>query len=212
MARHTFITTVGAEKVGFRGHGVLTDVTYDDETVDIPSKSEIRKLITEEIGQVTQDINLLNRKLDEVAEQAKAATKDAAAAREAVERIVETARETFRDVIAELLAPHYRYLEEHLGIKPPDFENAKPKPLSKSKRGSISARSAAKPSPDKSQLAKGITDADEVESEGKIKRRVSKLAQKKAKSPQSKRVALQKKEVPAKSSAKSKGAKPCRKK
>ena len=180
------------------------------------TRSVVNKIVDEALARLCEKIDRENAKRDQkitkAAKQAATAAEDAAAVREAVERLVETARETFRDVIADLLAPHYRYLEEHLGIKPPDFENGNAKSSPKPEKRSISARSAAKHASDKSQLAKGNTDANEVESEGKTKRRVSKLAQKKAKSPQSKRVALQKKEVPAKSSAKSKGAKPCRKK
>ena len=205
MAKHTFLTELELTK----RLGVVTDVEYDDETVDIPTKGEIREIAKAALSIEMKKIG----KIAEIAtEKAKAATTDALAAREMVEKFLETARETFRDVIAELLAPHYRYLEEHLGIKPPDFENGNAKSSPKPEKRSISARSAAKHAPDKSQLAKGATEVDEVEIAGKTKRRVSKVAQIKAKSPQSKRVALQKKEVPAKSSAKSKGAKPCRKK
>ena len=180
------------------------------------TRPAVKKIVADALAPLCEEIDRENakrdRKITKASEQATAAAEDAAAAREAVERLVETARETFSDVIAELLAPHYRYLEEHLGIKPPDFENGNAKPSSKPEKCFISARSATKNAPGKSQHAKGATDADEVESADKTKRRVSKVAQKKAKSPQSKRVALQKKEVPAKSSAKSKGAKPCRKK
>ena len=203
MAKYKFVTA--------------SHTTYDEKkTVEILSRSEVETIAEEAaegaVSNFARKLSSQDRKIAKAAEQAAAATADATRAREAVERLVETARETFRDVITELLAPHYRYLEEHLGIKPPDCENGNAKPSSKPEKCFISARSATKNAPDKSQHAKGATDADEVESEGKTKRRASKVAQKKAKSPQSKRVALQKKEVPAKSSAKSKGAKPCRKK
>ena len=167
------------------------------------TRPAVKKIVADALAPLCEEIDRENakrdRKITKASEQATAAAEDAAAAREA-------------DVIAELLAPHYRYLEEHLGIKPPDFENGNAKPSSKPEKCFISARSATKNAPGKSQHAKGVTDADEVESADKTKRRVSKVAQKKAKSPQSKRVALQKKEVSAKSSTKSKGAKPCRKK
>ena len=112
MAQHTFITGINVSKVGLCGYGVLTDVEYYDDTIDVLTKSDIRKLVTD-------DIDLQNRKLAKAAEQAKAAAKDAAEAKETVERLVEMARETFRDVIAELLEPHYRLLAQHLGIELP---------------------------------------------------------------------------------------------
>ena len=66
----------------------------------------------------------------EFRDAALAAAKEAAEAKEAVERLVATARETFRDVIAELVEPHYRLLAQHLGIEPPP-ERSKPKAVEK---------------------------------------------------------------------------------
>ena len=119
MAQHTFITDIDFTKFKLFGYGVLTDWEYYNETIDVPSKSDIRKLIAKETGQISHDIGLQNRKLAKAVEQAKAAAKDAAEAKETVERLVEMARETFRDVIAELLEPHYRLLAQHLGIELP---------------------------------------------------------------------------------------------
>lgn len=130
MARQTFITDINVSKVGLCGYGVLTDLEYYDETIDIPSKSDIRKLIAEETGQITHGMDMQNRKLAKAAEQAKTAAKDAAEAKEAVERLIETARETFREIIAELLEPHYRLLAQHLGIELPTTA-AKPKAATK---------------------------------------------------------------------------------
>jgi hypothetical protein len=70
--------------------------------------------------------------------------------------LVETARETFRDVIAELLAPHYRRLAELSGIEPPVPEaslkqgdsasvNAKRKKTSKSNEETESVSVKVKP-------------------------------------------------------------------
>ena len=176
----------------------------------------VKKIVAEALAPLCEGIDRENtkrdRKIAKATEQAATAAEDAAAAREIVEQFVETARETFRDVIAELLAPHYRYLEEHLGIKPPEFENEAEKPSSKLKGRSFSARNTSKQASGGSPHSKGTEDAEEDESASKTKRRASQVARKKAKAPQEKRVTLPKKKATATSSAKSKGAKPCRKK
>ena len=62
MAQHTFITGINVSKVGLCGYGVLTDVEYYDDTIDVLTKSDIRKLVTD-------DIDLQNRKLAKAAEK-----------------------------------------------------------------------------------------------------------------------------------------------
>ena len=180
------------------------------------TRPAVKKIVADALAPLCEEIDRENakrdRKITKASEQATAAAEDAAAAREAVERLVETARETFRDVIADLLAPHYRYLEEHLGIKPPEIENANGKPSSSSRQRSVPARKTPPTVSSKKPLPTGANDPDNGESASKTKRRVSQVGQKKTKAPQNKRAVLQKKQVPARSPAKSKGAKPCRKK
>ncbi|MBR4611845.1 MAG: hypothetical protein IKO40_03925 [Kiritimatiellae bacterium] len=176
----------------------------------------VKKIVAGALAPLCEGIDRENtkrdRKIAKAAEQAAAAAEDAAAARETVEKFVEMARETFRDVIAELLAPHYRYLEEHLGIKPPEIENANEKPSSSSRRRPVPVRNTPPSSSDIKPLPTVANDADNVENACKTKRRASQVARKKANAPQEKRVTLPKKKASATSPAKSKGAKPCRKK
>ena len=108
MAKHTFVTA--------------SHTTYDEtKTVEILTKAEVRKIVSEVIGLETSDIvsklKTQDRKLAKTAEQAATAVKDATETRKEVARLVETMRETFRNVIEELLEPHYSRLAEHLGIK-----------------------------------------------------------------------------------------------
>lgn len=110
MAKHTFVTA--------------SHTTYDEtKTVEILTKAEVRKIVAEVIGLETADIEsklkTQERKLAKTAEQAATAAKDAIETRKEVARLIETMQETFRDVIEELLEPHYRRLAEHLGIKIP---------------------------------------------------------------------------------------------
>lgn len=117
MAKHTFVTA--------------SHTTYDEtQTVEILTKAEVRKIVAEVMGLETSNIEsklkTQNRKLAKVAEQAATAAKDAADAQKQVTHLVETMRETFRDVIEELLEPHYHRLAEHLGVKIPS-EAAKTK-------------------------------------------------------------------------------------
>ena len=108
MAKHTFVTESHA---------------WGDEkkTVEILSRAEVAtiaaKAAEESASDLLRKLSSQERKLVKASEQAAAAFKDAAVARKAVERLVETARATFRDVIEELLAPHYRLLAQHLGIE-----------------------------------------------------------------------------------------------
>ena len=108
MAKHTFVTESHA---------------WGDEkkTVEILSRAEVAtiaaKAAEESVSDLLRKLSSQERKLIKASEQAAVAFKDAAAARKAVERLVETARETFRDIIEELLAPHYRLLAQHLGIE-----------------------------------------------------------------------------------------------
>ena len=163
MARYTFVTeshTFGDDK----------------KAVEILSRSEVTTIAEEAakeaVSNFARKISAQDRKLAKTAEQAVAAAEDAAAAHEAVARIVETAQETFRDVIAELLAPHYRYLEEHLGIKPPEFENEAEKPSSKLKGRSISVRNTSKHASGGSTSSKGAEDADKNKSVSQKHRRL----------------------------------------
>ena len=110
MAKHTFVTA--------------SHTTYDEtKTVEIPTKADVRKIVAEVIGLKTADIEsklkTQDRKLAKATEQATTATNDAIEARQEVARLVETMRGSFREVIEELLEPHYRRLAEHLGIKIP---------------------------------------------------------------------------------------------
>ena len=108
MSKHTFVTESHA---------------WGDEkkTVEVLSRAEVATIAAEAAEESASDLlrklSSQERKLVMASEQAAAAFKDAAAARKTVERLVETARETFRDVIEELLAPHYRLLAQHLGIE-----------------------------------------------------------------------------------------------
>ena len=110
MAKHTFVTESHA---------------WGDEkkTVEILSRTDVADIATKAMEDCSSDFSrkLLaqERKLAKAAEQATDAFKDASSAREMAEKLVETARETFRDVIEELLAPHYRLLAQHLGIEMP---------------------------------------------------------------------------------------------
>lgn len=137
MAEHTFLTELELTK----RLGVVTDVEYDDDTVDIPTRNEIREIAK---AAMSSEMKKVLKTAEAATEKAKAATADAAAARELVEKFVETARETFRDVVEELLAPHYRRLAELSGIEPlhPKISlekakgsttNAKPRKTTKSK-------------------------------------------------------------------------------
>ena len=117
MARYTFVTEShwgGDEK----------------KTVEILSRPEVDDIAAEATkaanSGLARRISSLDRKLAKAAEQVAAAGKDATAAKEKVKRLVETARETFREVIEEMLAPHYRLLAQHLGIELPAVtENTK---------------------------------------------------------------------------------------
>lgn len=132
MAKHTFVTA--------------SHTTWDEtKTVEILSRTDVRKVVLEVIGREAEDladkIKVQERKLAKVSEQAAATAKDAAAAHEAVTRLVETARESFRTVIEEMLEPHYRTLAEHLGVKAP-IKPAKPKTARTAKSESVSAKAA----------------------------------------------------------------------
>ena len=121
MARHTFVTA--------------SHTTYDEtKTVEILSRSEVANIASREVetavSEIARNLKSQERKFSKAAERATAAAKDAALAWDEVQRLVETARETFRDVIAELLEPHYRLLAQHLGIKLP-ATTAKPKAATK---------------------------------------------------------------------------------
>ena len=155
MARHTFVTeshTFGDEK----------------KTVEILSRSEIRAIVEDCFADMQGGIKEINddkqriwdildqfkprpphgtkgsyeKTVREFRDAALAAAKDSAEAREAVERLVSMARETFRDVIAEMLEPHYRLLAQHLGIELP---TATAKPRAVEKKSPASARNTPKP-------------------------------------------------------------------
>ena len=113
MARHTFVT--------------VSHLTGDEtRTVDILTRADVKNIVAEviglEIGDIDSKMEAQERKLAKMSVQTASAAKIAAEARKQIEKIVETARETFQGVIEELLAPHYRLLEqylEHLGIELP---------------------------------------------------------------------------------------------
>jgi hypothetical protein len=203
MAKHTFLTELELTK----RLGVVTDVEYDDETVDIPTKGEIREIAKAAFSIEMKKIG----KIAEIAtEKAKAATTDALGAREMVEKFLETARETFRDVIAELLAPHYRYLEEQLGIKPPEPESVTEKTSSKPRGRSTSASNTLKNTSGRKPPLVGANDADEVKSDTQGRRKLS-VAGKKV-SARAKEKANPAKKKAKNTPPKRKGAKPCPKK
>jgi predicted CopG family antitoxin len=203
MARYQFITSIELTKVrvkdGLWGSGVdvVKEVEYNDKTINVPSESDIRKFVAEETVRITHDIALQSRKLTKTAEQAAVAAKDATEARETVERMVETARETFRDVIEELLAPHYRRLAAlaaAAGIEVPEETTEQKKPA---KEQSAVARNTPPPASGGSPLSEGA----------KKKGRAS------GKSPFSRtKKSTVAKKTAASSRTKSKGARPCRKK
>ncbi len=112
MDRHTFVKKVKCTKNLF---GLVTGVSASSEPVNIPTNSEIKRVAAESVEQLVHDISLRDRKLAKVAKQAATAAKNAAEAKEEVKRLVEAARETFREVIEEMLAPHYRLLAQLLG-------------------------------------------------------------------------------------------------
>ena len=174
----------------------------------------VKKIVADALASLCEGIDRENtkrdRKIAKAAEQAATAAEDAAAAREIVEQFVETARETFRDVIAELLAPHYRYLEEHLGIKPPEFENEAEKPSSKLKGRSISVRNASKHASGGSTSSKGAEDADKNKSVSQKHRRLV-LGEKKVTATAGNGTNSAKKMTKT-TPPKRKGAKPCPKK
>ncbi len=110
MAKHTFVTE--------------SHMTGDEKkTVDIPTRAEIKRLAAEamEIAEtaMSSELRKIAKAVEVATKKANAAATEAAAARDEVTRLVENAREEFRAAIAEVLAPHYRLLAEHLGITPP---------------------------------------------------------------------------------------------
>lgn len=204
MARHTFVTeshTFGDEK----------------KTVEILSRSEVRAIVEDVVAELQGGIEEINddkqriwdildqfkprpphgtkgayeKTVREFRDAALAAAKDASEAKEAVERLVETARETFRDVIAELLEPHYRLLAQHLGIELPTVV-AKPKAVDKK----LPASSRNTPKPD----SVGKPRSKET---GKMRRGVG------VKDPKKRTTT---KATTTVRRTKTKGAKPCRKK
>ena len=201
-------------------HSFVTEShTFGDEKkkVEILSRTEIRAIVEDCRADLQGDIEEINddkQKLWDVLDQFKprpphgtkgayekmvrefrdaalAAAKDAAEAKEAVERLVETARETFRDVIAELLEPHYRLLAQHLGIELP---TAATKPKAVEKKLSASARRTPPPGSAGSPL-----------SEGAGKKRKSVVVKSATKKTTTKKTTGVRR-------TKTKGAKPCRKK
>ena len=109
MARHTFVTP-----------GLIFNGT---KTVDILTRAEITKIVEDvvdsRIGEIEDGLKAQERKIDKILKRVDAAEKDAAKASKEVQRFVEKARETFREVIEEILEPHYRFLAQHLGIELP---------------------------------------------------------------------------------------------
>ena len=115
MARHSFVTDLEVQR---NWAGLVKGIQPDQKTVEILSRSDVRKIVLEVIDEEVWDkLKSKERKITKVGEQAETAVKDAKVARKEIQRFVETARETFRDVIDELLVPHYRFLAQHLGIE-----------------------------------------------------------------------------------------------
>lgn len=168
MARHTFVTA--------------SHTTWDEtKTVEILSRTDVRKVVLEVIGREAEDladkIKVQERKLAKVSEQAAATAKDAATAREEVKRLVETARESFRTVIEEMLEPHYRTLAEHLGVKVSAL-NAKPKATKAAKSKSVLAKATKNTAGKQSQVVRQ-TSAPSKKTVSSSKAKGSKSCQKK---------------------------------
>ncbi len=178
------------------------------------TRSVVNKIVDEALARLCEKIDRENAKRDQkitkAAKQAATAAEDAAAARETVEKFVETAQETFRDVIAELLAPHYRYLEEHLGIKPPESESITEKPSSKPRGRSTSTSNTLKITSSRKPPLVGADDADEVKSVTQRRRKLS-VAGKKV-SARAKEKTNPEKKMAKNTPPKRKGAKTCPKK
>ena len=126
MARHTFVT--------------VSHLTGDEtRTVDILTRADVKNIVAEviglEIGDIDSKMEAQERKLAKMSVQATSAAKIAAVAQKEIEKIVETARETFQGVIKELLAPHYRLLAQHLGVELP-MEKAKQK-IGKTRKSAV---------------------------------------------------------------------------
>ena len=148
MARHTFVKKVELNTK----LGLVTGWSVSEEPVNIPTNSEIKRVAAESVERLVHDISLRDRKLAKVAKQAATAAKDAAEAKEEVKRLVEAARETFREVIEEMLAPHYRLLAQLLGVELPTekmkqkIDTVKPRPtvVVKNKKDDAKSKSTSK--------------------------------------------------------------------
>ena len=114
MARHSFVTDVSFGLTGFQ---------LDRKPVEVLSRADVKKIVLEVIEEeVWGKLKSQERKITKVGERSETAVKDAKVAREEIQRFVETARETFRDVIEEILEPYYRFLAHHLGIEEAELE------------------------------------------------------------------------------------------
>lgn len=111
MKKHTFVTDIETSSGVF---GQLTDCRYYTKTIDIPTQSDIRAAVKEEIAARAGRIQDRLKHVEE-----RASRKAASEAKELVDSIVEQAREAFAETIKELLMPHYHLLEQHLGLKSP---------------------------------------------------------------------------------------------
>ncbi len=107
MARYRFVTASHA----------LGDET---QTVDILTPMEVKKIAGDAIK---VSMMALTAEVQGAVEAARVAEAKAAIAQEEVSRLVETARDAFRDVIEELLAPYYHLLSKHLSIELPPIED-----------------------------------------------------------------------------------------
>ena len=202
MARHTFVTELELTK----RFGAVTDVEYYDDMVDIPSKSEIREIVktamSSELKEVAQSVEVATK-------TAKAAAMDASVAREEIARIVETARETFRKVIDELLVPHYRFFEQLLGIELPAqltsvASTRETVPVALSSNGSASAKSKKKTT----RRIIHAADEDRKDTPGHPKRKTTSAAKT---STASKKMATTKKSATRVAQSRRKGSRPCQK-
>ena len=150
MARHTFVTA--------------SHTTYDEtKTVEILSRSEVANIASREVetavSEIARNLKSQERKFSKAAERATAAAKDAALAWDEVQRLVETARETFRDVIAEMLEPHYRLLAQHLGIELPV---AMAKPKAAAQKCPVSVRTTPPHAAGESPISEGSKKKEKV--------------------------------------------------
>ena len=201
MARYTFVTE--------------SHLRVDEKkTVEILSRAEVEDIAAEAAktanSSLARRISSQDRKLAKVVEQSAAAAKDATAAKEDVKRLVEKARETFREVIEEILEPHYRFLAQHLGIELPAqltsvASTRETAPVALPSNGSVSAKTMKKTT----RRIMRAADEDGKDPPAHPKRKTTSAAKT---STASKKMATRKKSATRVAQSRRKGSRPCPKK